>query len=114
MLSNQLRHRIAVERPVTVKDPANGAISQTWQAVASNLPAAVQPLSGREILTADTEVAGTRVRFLVRYDPAMNITPAMRIRHEGYSYNITEVIPDPTLRRHYTLLAERGIRVEGV
>lgn len=110
MLANKLRHRIAIDRPASTRDPLNGAVSESWVAVAEDLPAAVVPLSGREILAADTEMAGTRVRFLVRYDPALSITPAMRIRHEGYAYNITEVIADPSLRRHLTLLAERGIR----
>ena len=33
----------------------------------------------------------------------------MRVTHDGKAYNIRAVLPDPTLRRHLTLMCESGV-----
>jgi head-tail adaptor len=33
----------------------------------------------------------------------------MRVNHDGTLYNIRAVLPDPTLKRHITLMCETGI-----
>jgi head-tail adaptor len=50
------------------------------------------------------------VRFVIRYGNGAEVTSSMRIVHDSRTYNITEVIADPTLRDSFTLLAEGGIR----
>lgn len=100
MLANKLRHRIAIDRPASTRT-LNGAVSENWVSVAENLPAAIAaPLERARDPGRRHRDGRHRVRFLVRYDLALTVTAAMRIRHEGYAYNITaEVIADPMLRR---------------
>jgi len=74
------------------------------------LPAAILPVSGREILAANAGTEGQRYRFVIRYDSALAVVAKMRVSHESKYFNITEVIPDPTLRKFLTLVAEAGIR----
>lgn len=110
MRAGNLRHRITVESYTEAQDPSTGAITPTWSAFASDVPADIVPLSGREILAAAAVDSGTRVRFVIRYGNSVGLTPAMRIVHDGATYNITEIVPDPSLRGHVTIMAEAGIR----
>ena len=68
------------------------------------VPAEVWPLSGREYIAAQAEQAGVTTRITIRYQAG--IEPAMRVLHDGKAYNIRAVLPDPTLRRHLTLMCE--------
>ena len=108
MLSQKVRHRILIEAFTTTTDPDNGAISEGWATFAADVPAEVNPMSGSEILKADAAQSSARYRFVIRYGPA--VLPAMRIVHEGLNFNILDVIPDPSLRRHLTITAEAGLR----
>ena len=108
--AGSFRHRITVESFTDTTDPNTGALSQSWSTFASAVPCDVLPVSGREILASAAPDSGQRMRFVIRYGNAVGITPAMRISHESQYFNITEVIPDPSLRSHVTLVAEAGIR----
>lgn len=108
MLAHKLRHRIRIEQLVETQDQTAGAISETWTTFADKVPADVQPMSGGEVLKAAAAQSTARYRFVIRYGLA--IDPKMRIVHEGATFNILDVIPDPTLRRHLTLTAETGLR----
>lgn len=105
-----LRHRITIETQSEVQDVNTGAVTELWTTYASNLPAAILPVSGREILAAQAGTEGQRYRFVVRYDSTLALVAKMRVSHESKYFNITEVIPDPTLRKFLTLIAEAGVR----
>lgn len=105
-----LRHRITIETQSEVQDSNTGAVAELWTTYASNLPAAILPVSGREILAAQAGTEGQRYRFVVRYDSTLALVAKMRVSHESKYFNITEVIPDPTLRKFLTLIAEAGVR----
>lgn len=101
-LAHRLRHRVTIERKTTGED-AWGQPVETWETVAI-APAEVWPLSGREYIAAQAEQAGVTTRITIRYQAG--IEPAMRITHDGKTYNIRAVLPDPTARRHLTLMCE--------
>ena len=105
-----LRHRITIETQSEVQDSNTGAVTELWTTYASNLPAAILPVSGREMLAAQAGTEGQRYRFVVRYDSTLALVAKMRVSHESKYFNITEVIPDPTLRKFLTLIAEAGVR----
>lgn len=110
MKAGKLRHRITIEQLTNTQDPATGEIAESWTVFAADVPAQVRPLSGREILAADAAQSGTRVEFVIRYGNSVGVTSAMRVSHEGAKHNITEIVPDETLRDHVKLMAEAGIR----
>ena len=101
-LAHRLRHRITIERKTAGAD-AWGQPVETWETVAI-APAEVWPLSGREYIAAQAEQAGVTTKITIRYQAG--IEPAMRITHDGRTYNIRAVLPDPTARRHLTLMCE--------
>ena len=101
-IAHRLRHRITIERKTAGAD-AWGQPVETWETVAI-APAEVWPLSGREYIAAQAEQASVTTKITVRYQAG--IEPAMRITHDGKTYNVRAVLPDPTARRHLTLMCE--------
>ena len=104
-IAHRLRHRVTIERKTAGAD-AWGQPVETWETVAI-VPAEVWSLSGREYIAAQAEQAGVTTRITIRYQAG--IEPAMRITHDGRTYNIRAVLPDPTARRHLTLMCESGV-----
>lgn len=107
MLAPRLRHRVDIEEFTTVQD-SDGAVEETWVAVLSDQPAEIVPLSGREFIAAQSVQAGVTTRITLRYN-AEAITEAMRIIHGSDTYNIKAVLPDSSLRRHITVMAQKGV-----
>ena len=104
-IAHRLRHRVTIEQIATTRDEWGGVVD-SWATVAI-VPAEVYPLSGREFVAAQAEQAGVTTRITIRYQAG--IEPAMRVTHDGKTYNIRAVLPDPTLRRHITLMCESGV-----
>lgn len=107
MQIGKLRHRIAIQSRVETQDATSGAVTLTWANYATDVPAEVVPLSGREFMAASAEQAGVEARIMVRYDAG--ILPTMRVTFDGLSYDIRAVLPDPTARRHLALMVSRGV-----
>lgn len=63
--SGQLKHRVRIQQPATVKD-ALGAPTQSWVDVA-NVWADIQPISGREARIADRLSSRVSHQIMVRY-----------------------------------------------
>ena len=101
-LAHRLRHRITIEQKTAGED-AWGQPVETWETVAI-VPAEVWPMSGREYIAAQAEQAGVTTKITIRYQAG--IEPDMRALHDGNTYNIRAVLPDPTARRHITLMCE--------
>lgn len=106
MLAPKLRHRVTLSSLTQTRDEWGGVV-EGWAPLVSNLPAEIVPLSGREFVAAQAVQAGVTTRITIRYRGG--VLPAMRIQHEGAIYNIKAVLPDPTLRRHLTLMCETGV-----
>ena len=107
MTAPRLRHRVDIQNFTTTQDSNTGAITEGWTDYDTDVPAEVWPLSGREFVAAQAVQAGVTTRITIRYQDG--ILPRMRVLHDGETYNIQAVLPDPTLRRHLTLMCERGV-----
>lgn len=103
--AGRLSHRITLQAAVTSRDEFGG-VAHTWTPVAT-VWAEIVPLSGREFVAAQAAQAGVTTRITIRYRDG--VTPSMRILHDGVTYSIKAVLPDPTLRRHITLMCEQGV-----
>ena len=104
-LTDRLRHRITIEAMTVFRDEIGG-VQQVWTPLHASVPADIVPLSGREFVAAQATQSQVTTRITIRYLPG--ITPAMRLRHGTDAYNIEAVLPDPTLRRHLTLMCSTG------
>ena len=105
-MAQRLRHRVTIEQVTETRDEWGG-VEAAWGALHSAVPAEIVPLSGREFIAAQAAQAGITARMTIRY--VAGITPKMRVVHGADIYNIEAVLPDPTLRRHLTLMVSTGV-----
>ena len=68
MRAGQLRHRVTFQTRWTGQDSAGQQVL-TWMPVLENVPADVQPLSGREMLEAQAANAELSHTITVRFHP---------------------------------------------
>ena len=52
MEAGDLRHRVDFQKQVKQQDPESGDVTLVWQALFSDVPASIEPLSGREFIAA--------------------------------------------------------------
>jgi SPP1 family predicted phage head-tail adaptor len=106
MRAGRLRHRVTIQRVEIEQDPDTGINSRQWVPVVIDEPAAVESLSGRELLAADARQSAVTLRALIRWRE--DVLPTMRLLHEGTVYAIRAVLPDDTHRHYLRLMLERG------
>jgi SPP1 family predicted phage head-tail adaptor len=99
--AGRLRHRVDIEDLVTAQD-SNGDITQTWQSFAESVPAAVEPLSGRELVQAQAVQSEISARITIRFREGVKAT--MRVVHRGQIYRIHAVLQDKDSGRVYLTL----------
>ena len=108
MRAGKLRHRVDIERPVVCEaDSDRGGTSIRWVPWLEREPAEIVPLSGREFIAADAKQSSVIARCTVR--ARTGYEPKQRLRHDGVLYGVVAVLPDPTFRRHVTLMLEAGV-----
>ena len=100
--AGRLRHRITIEKPTQVQDPVTGDLTEGWEEVVANLPAAIEPLSARDFIQSAAMQSEITTRITIRY--RTGIVPDMRVLAAGRVYKIRGVLPDPVSgREHLTL-----------
>lgn len=105
--AGRLRHRVLIQRQVQTQDDETGAVTVTWQSVAM-VWAAIEPLSAREFMAAQTTQAETVARIVIRYRTGLDTS--MRILHKSNVYNIQGLLPDKDSGLDYiTIPVSRGV-----
>jgi SPP1 family predicted phage head-tail adaptor len=85
------RHRVQIQRLATSEDTSN-AIQEAWLPLAT-VWAAVEPMSAREQVEAQSMQSAVSVRIRIR--PLAGVDAACRVIFRGQTYNVHGVIPDP-------------------
>lgn len=106
-LTTRLRHRITIQSATTAQDGVTGETVATWTDFLANEPAEVVPLSGREFIQSGAVQASVDTRMTIRW--RAGVLPSMRVLFDGDTYRIEAVLPDPTSRKHLTIMCERGV-----
>jgi len=99
MEAGRLRHRVDFERRVDVQDRATGAVTPTWVSVARAVPAAIEPLSAREFIAAQSMQSEVTTRIVVRYREGLSA--AMRIKQGKRIFNPQGFLADLESGREY-------------
>lgn len=99
------RHRLTLQEYSVVRDPLGGD-QREWQDWRKDVPAEVVPLSGREFTAANAEHGEVTARIEIPYLPGVANT--MRVLFDGEVYAVRALLPDPTARRHITLMVDAG------
>lgn len=105
MRGGHLRHSVTLQERTTDQDET-GAQIETWADVAT-VWGAVEPLSGRELFTAQQVKAEVTAQITIRYRSGISAT--MRIVFEGRLYNILAVIDPEERHRELQLLCSEGL-----
>lgn len=90
--AGKLRHRVTIEKRIDVQDTTTGGITTNWTALFTNVPAAIEPLSARELLAAASVRPQVVAKITLRYRAGLNAS--QRIKHGSKIYNPEGVIAD--------------------
>ncbi len=116
--AGRLRHRIRIEHLVNMEDSAgevqneSGELEQEWVTLAE-VWAAIDPLSAKEFVAAQSEQSKVVARITIRY--RTDLDASMRIYHaaKGLYYNIEGILSDKDSGLEYlTLPVSEGVRYE--
>lgn len=109
MLTNRLRHRVAIQEKTQTQDPVTGEITVTWANVAglASVPAEVLTGPGREFIESGARQAETTARINMRW--FAGLLPVWRILWDGRVYNIMSIETDATARREWRLRCTDGV-----
>lgn len=103
-----LRHRVKFQRPVYTQNTTTGAMEASWTDVA-DVWAAIEPLSGREFISAQSEQSKIVARFVIR--SRSDLSADMRILHNGKIYNVEGLLTDKDSGLEYiTIPVSEGVR----
>jgi SPP1 family predicted phage head-tail adaptor len=105
MKAGSLRHQITIQTKTATTDAYGGPVD-VWEDL-ETVWAAVEPLQGRELVTAQAVNAETTTRITIRYREG--VTPANRIVFEGKYYNLLSVVDTDLKHREMIILASEGL-----
>jgi SPP1 family predicted phage head-tail adaptor len=100
MRAGLLRQRVTLQARAVTRD-ATGAEVETWADFAPNVPAAVEPLSGREFWASQSVTSSAVVKVTLRHLDGVTVTH--RVWWQGKAWNLRSVA-DPTGRREVLVL----------
>lgn len=104
MRAGQLRHRVDLqEQGPRVSDGAGGG-SAPFVTYAENVPAAIEPLAGREFLQA--EQFDVRVTHRVRIRYRAGVRPSHKVIYGSREFDIKSVIDFEERHRELELMSE--------
>lgn len=106
MKSGKLRHQVTIQSKADTTDLFGGPVD-VWTDTALNIWASVEPLSGRELVAAQSVNAETTTRITMRY--RSGVVAANRIIFGNKFYNIQSVV-DPELKHEQlVIMASEGL-----
>lgn len=103
--AGKLRNRVILQEPIRAND--GGQMVATWSAVAADVPAAIEPLRGREAIVAKQVQATTTHKITLRY--RAGVTAKMRIVWSGRVFSIDAIANLEEANRVLEILATEVI-----
>ena len=90
MKIGKMRYRVTIQYPSDGVDDYGNAID-SWENL-TTVWADIQPVSGREYLTASQATSETQFKIYIRYIP--NVNAKMRVIHNEQTFEILAVLGD--------------------
>lgn len=108
MRASKLRNRVTVYQSVSTPSPMGGSGNTTWTPTRV-LWASFEPLSVKDIISAQAADSETIARCVLRY--RTDINSKMRIKHRGQMYEIDgDPLPDNDSGLEYITLMLRSVK----
>lgn len=108
-----MRHRVTIQARANFQDQRTGAVVERYRNKAVGVPASIEPLSGREFLSAEQVRAEVRAKITVRAGLDVKPTDRVVFAAAGKVYNVEAVLDDVTFKRHQELMVSEGVRRDG-
>lgn len=112
MRAGDLRHRVTFQTLATGDDSRDGAQLTTWVDVLVDVPVAIAPLSGRELMAAQALQSAVSHQIDLRYHPLLanpKATASMRVVFGARVFNIQSAVTIDERRREMRIMAEEGL-----
>lgn len=107
MKAGKLDKRLDIEQPITTQDSAGSPVV-SWLAVGT-VWASIEPIKGREAMTANQNLAIMDTRIKVRAHPLLSsINAKWRVKYNGLIYNIVSVAHIELGNREIELMCVSG------
>lgn len=84
--AGRLRQRIDLQAPVESIGASSGEVLRSWNTVAAGVPAAIEPLSGREYFGMQQATAVADSRITIRW--MAGVTSKMRVQYGERQFEI--------------------------
>lgn len=94
MQAGRLRHRVAIERRIEVRDAGGDLVRVDWEVVKPSVPVEILPLSARELVAAQAEQSEVSVRVVMRWMPGLDASMRLRRLDDSRVYNIAGKVED--------------------
>lgn len=101
MRAGRLRHRITIQNPTKQRN-AVGETVLAWTDLAT-VPAAVEPVSGKEFFAAKQIIAEVTHKIRTRY--LLGVSPQSRILFNGREFEVNSVINPDERNRELEIMA---------
>lgn len=110
MRAGRLRHLVRIEQLVTGSPQYHpgGELNQEWGEYAT-VWAAIEPLQGRELFSAQAINSEITARITIRY--LSDVVPAMRVFFENKVYNILSVVDRDMRHIELQLMVSEGLNL---
>ena len=107
MKASRLRQRVTLYNPVRTSNPMGGSNAVNF-AAGLTISASIEPLSVKDVLTAQAADSQTTVRCILRY--RTDITTKTRVGHRGIMYAIDgDPLPDAVSGLEYITLMLKSV-----
>ena len=106
-IAHRLRHRITIERKSVTRNSIGEEVV-VWESFVENVPAAVNPIRGREFFAAAQTQDSADYRVIIR--AMLGIDRAMRVVFNGTALDIVSVIDVESRGRTIELMCISGVR----
>jgi len=100
--AGSLNHRITIQALQSEQDDSDGNVVEQYVTVGEAW-ADVRPMSGREVIEGGLEQSKIATSIRIRYRAGM--TRSMRVLHDGRTFHIESILPDPYSGREWLTLA---------
>lgn len=111
MRTGRLRQYITIQERIIEQDSVTGAAVEFYETKHDQVPAAFEPISGREFLSAEQMRAEVRAKVTIR--SGLSVEATDRILFLGKAYEIQTILDDPTFKRHQEIMVSEGVRRDG-
>jgi len=98
-----LRHRVAINNPAASQDEYGDDSARTYT-TAATVWASVEPISGREMLSAQQQHAETSHRIRMRF--TTNVTQESRLVWESRTFEVVSLIDNKETKQMIELLCK--------